>query len=85
MADRMMTLLPQLARKRNQDSFLFGIVAFIIVDIFVKNVAVSVLVGVIVWLYFRYETRKTYEQEIAILEEQKRVFEQRKKDFIESL
>ena len=85
LADKIMTLLPQLVRKRNQDSLLFGVVAFILAGLFGGNFAVAILVGVIVWLYFRYETRKTYEQEISKFEEQKRAFEQRKKDFIETL
>jgi hypothetical protein len=85
LADKIMTLLPELVRKRRQDSLLFGVVAFILVGIFGNNLAVALLVGVIVWLYFRYETRKTYEAEISRFEEQKRVFDQRKKDFMESL
>jgi hypothetical protein len=85
LADKIMTLLPELVRKRSQDSLLFGVVAFILAGIFGNNIAVAILVGVIVWLYFRYETRKTYEAEISKFEEQKRVFEQRKKDFMESL
>ena len=56
-----------------------------VVDIFGKNLAVAILVGAVVWLYFRYETRKAYEQEMSKFEEQKRIFEQRKKDFIVSL
>jgi len=85
LADKILTLLPQLVRKRNQDSLLFGVVAFILAAIFGNNLAVGILVGVIVWLYFRYEAKKTYEQEISKFEEQRRVFEQRKKDFIETL
>jgi len=85
LADKILTLLPQLVWKRNQDSLLFGVVAFILAAIFGNNLAVGILVGVIVWLYFRYEAKKTYEQEISKFEEQRRVFEQRKKDFIETL
>jgi Na+/proline symporter len=84
-ADRIVNLLPRLVRKRSQDSLLFGIAAFILVGLFSRNVAAAFIVGVIVWIYFRYETRKTYEEEIARFEEQRRAFEQRKKDFMESL
>jgi hypothetical protein len=84
LADKIVTLLPQLVRKRSQDSLLFGLVAFIIALIG-GNFAVAILVGVIVWIYFRYENGKTYDQEISKFEEQKKVFEQRKKDFIETL
>jgi len=85
LADKILTLLPGLVRRRNQDSLLFGFVAFILTAIIGQNPAVAILVGVIVWIYFRYETRKSYDQEISRIEEQKRIFEQRKKDFIETL
>jgi hypothetical protein len=85
LADKIVTLLPEIVRKRNQDSLLFGAVAFIVAAVVGGNLAVAILVGAMVWLYFSYETRKTYEQEISKFEEQKRVFEQRKKDFIETL
>ena len=85
LADKVFTLLPKLVRKRSQDSLLFGVVAFILAGLFSSNLGVAIIVGVIVWLYFRYETRKTYEGEISKLEEQKKIFEQRKKDFMESL
>ena len=85
LAEKIVTLLPELVRKRDQDSLLFGVVAFIVAGIVGRNLAVAILVGAIVWLYFRYETTKMYEQETSKFEEQKRVFEQRKRDFIETL
>ena len=85
LADKIVTLLPEIVRKRNQDSLLFGVVAFIVAAVVGRNLAVAILVGAMVWLYFSYETGKTYEQEISKFEEQKRVFDQRKKDFIETL
>lgn len=85
LADKIMALLPEIVRKRNQDSLLFGAIAFVIAVIVGQNAAVAILVGAIVWLYFRYETKKKYEQEIAKLEEQKKVFEERKREFLETL
>jgi len=86
MADKLLTLLPEVApRKRNLDSLLFGFAAFILAAIFGGNFAAAILVGVIVWVYFRYETNKSYEREIAKFEEQKKAYEQRKNDFIETL
>lgn len=85
MADKIVMLLPEIVRKRSQDSLLFGVVAFIVAAVLGRNLAVAILVGAMVWLYFSYETGKTYEQEISKFEEQKRVFEQRKKDFVETL
>jgi hypothetical protein len=84
LTNRIFTILPDLARKRNQDSMLFGFAAFL-VALIAGNFAVAILVGVIVWIYFRYETRKSYGEQIAKFEEQKRIFEQRKKEFIETL
>lgn len=85
LADKILTLLPELVRKRNQDSLVFGLVAFVLTTALSGNLGVAILVGVIVWLFFRYEFRKTYEQEISKLEEQKKVFDQRKNDFMETL
>ena len=85
LADKIMTILPQLVRKRNQDSLLFGVAAFIFTISVSGNLPVAILVGVIVWLYFRYETRKTYDQEISKFEEQKRIFDQRKNEFLDTL
>lgn len=85
LADKIMTLLPELVRKKNQDALLFGAVAFIIANIIGHNPGVAVIVGVAVWLFFRYEAGKSREREITRLEEQKKLFEQSKKDFLDSL
>ncbi len=85
MADKILTLLPELVRRRNQDSILYGIVAFILTGFIGRNFPAAILVGVIVWIYFRYEMRKSYDQEIAKIDEQKRVLEQRKQDFLATL
>jgi uncharacterized integral membrane protein len=84
-AEKIVTLLPELVRKRSQDSWLFGAVAFALTAILVENAAAAIIVGVAVWLYFRYVNKKAYEKEISKFEEQKRVFEQQKKDFLDSL
>lgn len=85
LAEKIVMLLPELVRKRKHDSLLFGAVAFIITNVFVNNFAVAIIVGVLVWLFLRHRTKKTYEHEMSKYEEQKRVFEQRKKDFIDTL
>jgi phosphate/sulfate permease len=84
LTEKILALLPKVVRKRNLDSFLFGITAFILASL-VARPALGILVGAIVWLYFRYEMNRTYEREIAALQEQERIFEQRKKEFLESL
>jgi predicted histidine transporter YuiF (NhaC family) len=85
LAEKIVMLLPELVRKRKHDSLLFGAVAFIITNVVVSNLVVAVIVGVLVWLYVRHRTKKSYEHEMSKYEEQKRVFEQRKKDFIDTL
>lgn len=85
LADKTMVLLPELVRKRNQDTLLFGFAAFILALLIGRNPGIAVLVGVIVWLYFRYEMGKTYDREMARFEEQKKVLEQRKQDFLQTL
>lgn len=85
LADRIVAILPEIVRKRTEDSLVYGILAFIVSLIITHFAPVAVIVGVVVWLFFRYEMNRSYEKEIAKFEEQKRLFEQRKKDFIESL
>jgi uncharacterized membrane protein (DUF106 family) len=85
LAEKIVTVLPELVRKRKHDSLLFGAVAFIVTNVLVSNFVVAIIVGVLVWLYVRHRTKKTYEHEMSKYEEQKRVFEQRKKDFIDTL
>ena len=85
LAEKIVTLLPELVRKRKHDSLLFGAVAFIVTNVVVSNLVVAIIVGVLVWLYVRHRTKKIYEHEMSKYEEQKRVFEQRKRDFIDTL
>jgi ATP/ADP translocase len=85
LAEKIVILLPELVRKRKHDSLLFGAVAFIVTNVVISNLVVAIIVGVLVWLYVRHRTKKSYEHEMSKYEEQKRVFEQRKKDFIDTL
>jgi uncharacterized membrane-anchored protein YhcB (DUF1043 family) len=85
LTEKIVTLLPELVRKRKHDSLLFGAVALIITNVVFNNLLAGVVVGVLVWLYVRHRTKKTYEQELSKYEEQKRVFEQRKRDFVDTL
>jgi hypothetical protein len=82
--EKILELLPQLVRTRNQDSLLFGMVAFVVAAVLARP-PIGILVGVIVWLYFRYETNRTYDRQISKIEEQKKIFEQRKEEFLENL
>ena len=85
LVDRITTLLPELVRKRHQDSFLFGVVAFVISEVVSNSLPVSVLIGAMVWLYFRYENSKAYEREISKLQLQRRAFEEGRNNLMETL
>ncbi len=84
LVEKILTLLPEVVRKRNQDSFLFGILAFV-VTLLPARLPLAILIGVLVWLYFRYEMNKGYDKEIARFEEQKNLFERRKSEFMATL
>ena len=83
--DKITVLLPELVRRRLQDSFLFGALAFVISEAVSNSLPVALLIGAVVWLYFRYENSKTYEREISKLELQRRDFEKRRNDLLEKL
>jgi hypothetical protein len=85
LADKITILLPELVRKRHQDSFLFGVLAFVISEVVARSLPVAVLIGALVWLYFRYENSRSYESEISKLELQRRDFEKRRNDLLEKL
>ena len=83
-AEKILELLPKVVRRRTSDALVFGIAAFIVATALAR-VPIGVLVGVLVWLYFRYESNQSYDRHMAKLEEQRREFETEKKRFIESL
>src|SRR5262249_34363440 len=82
--DRMLELLPTLVRKRGHDSLLFGVLAFVVASIIARP-PIGIIVGVIVWLYFRFETNKTYDNQVSKLEQQKRAFARKKDEFLKDL
>jgi hypothetical protein len=84
-ADSILAILPKICRKRNQDSVLFGLVAAILALVIVHLPIVASIIGVVVWLYFRYQGNKTYSQEISRIESHRRLFERRKQEFIDGL
>jgi hypothetical protein len=85
LAERIVNMLPELVRKRSQDALLFGVASFFLSLLLFRFPPLAVLIGLIVWYYTRRETRKTYMSEIDRLEKQRIAFEQRKKDFTETL
>ncbi len=66
-------------KKGKVDSaFTYGAGAFVLVTLFGKNVGFGLLTGVIVYLYFRSEAIREYENEL-------KEYEQSKREFIQSL
>ena len=82
--EKILEILPKVVRRRTNDALLLGVAAFILATL-VGTLPVGVLVGVMVWLYFRYESNQSYEKQMAKLEEQRSEFEREKRRFIESL
>ncbi|MFI5421084.1 MAG: hypothetical protein ACHQ1H_08970 [Nitrososphaerales archaeon] len=85
LTDQILSVLPEVARKRTLDSLLFGLGAFILTLLVSQNLGIAVLVGAAIGLYSAYETKRSYEREIARLEEQKKNYEQRKDDFLATM
>lgn len=81
---KMLDVLPEIARPKTQDALIYGLVAFVLGAI-VARATFGLIVGVAVYLYFRYEGRKTYEFELSRLDEQRRIFEERMQSFAQSL
>ncbi len=66
-------------KKRKMDlAFEYGVITFVFVGLLSKNVAVGVLAGVIMYLYFRFRALRQYERE------EKR-YEESKKELLQSL
>jgi len=67
------------AKKRKLDSAIeWGLVAFIVVSVVGLNPSIGALAGVIVYLYYRFETLRESEKE-------ERSYEDSKKDLLQSL
>jgi hypothetical protein len=76
LVDSMHEAMLALKKGKVDDAFWYGAVAFVLVGLFGKNVAVGLLAGVIVYLYFRHEALGEYENESRRYEESKRDFAQ---------
>jgi len=81
---KMLEVLPEVARPRTTDALVYGLIAFVLAAV-VAKAPIGLLAGIAVFLYFRYEGRRTYETELSRLEEQRKVFEERMQSFAQSL
>lgn len=81
---KMLDVLPEIARPRSQDALVYGLLAFALSAI-VARAVIGIAVGLVIFLYFRYEGRRTYETELSRLEAQKKIFEERMQSFASTL
>lgn len=81
---KMLDVLPEIARPKSQDALVFGLIGFVVTAIFARA-TVGILVGLAVFLYFRYEGMKTYQTELTRLEEQRKIFEEKLQSFAQTL
>jgi len=81
---KMLEALPEIAKPRYQDALVLGLIAFLLVTM-TPLAAVGLFVGLAVFLYFRYEAKRTYERELASLDNQRKVFEEKMDSFAQTL
>jgi hypothetical protein len=90
--DQMSDWMPKLLRYKSDEALGYGFVAFLVVA-FISllfsasstGLPISLLVGVLVWLYFRQEKRKEVEEQIQGFGTWKRKFEEGKSAFLETV
>jgi hypothetical protein len=74
---------------KSEEALTYGLVAFLITAFISANspigVPIALLIGVIVWLYFRYEKRKETAQQIQTFKAWKKKFEEGKDYFLKSV
>jgi hypothetical protein len=90
--DQMSDWVTKLPKYKSDEAFAYGFAAFLIVafvslltEMWSIGLPVSLLVGVLVWLYFRYEKRKEAEQQVQEFKTWKRKFEEGKSTFLETV
>jgi hypothetical protein len=82
--DEIMSLLPSVVRKRNQDSLIIGLLVVVFLAL-PFTLPIALALGALVWLYLRHLTNKSYNDEMARFKTQMRLFEQRKNEFVLTL
>ena len=87
--DQASVWLPNLMRYRSEEALTYGLVAFLLTALVSANspigMPIALLLGVMVWLYFRYEKRKETNQQIKELRDWKQRFEEGKDNFLKSV
>lgn len=88
--EKMIKLLPEVKRMRYAEASLYGLIAFFLCLLATARsvtfgMGVSVLVGVLIWLYFRYEATIEYGRELARFERWQNRLEEQKAEFLANL
>jgi c-di-AMP phosphodiesterase-like protein len=90
--DQMSFWIPKLKRYKSDEAQAYGFTAFLIVAVvsflsgsWSVGLPVSLLIGVIVWLYFRYEKRREADLQIQEFKAWKQKFEEEKEAFLETM
>lgn len=87
--DETNTWFSEALKYKREEAFVYGLVAFLITAFVSANsplgVPIALLVGVIVWLYFRYEKRKETDQQIETFKAWRKKFEEGKESFLKGI
>lgn len=87
--DQASAWLPNLMKYRSEEALTYGLVAFLLTALVSADspigMPIALLIGVIVWLYFRYEKRKETNQQINELKSWRQKFEKGKGNFLKSV
>jgi len=87
--DQASAWLPDVMEYKSEEALTYGIVAFLITALVSANSVIGIpiasLIGVVVWLYLRYEKRKETTQQIQTLKAWRKRFEEGKDHFLRSV
>ncbi len=87
--DQINAWIPDLMKHKGEEALTYGIVAFLLTAFISANstlgMPMALLIGVIVWLYFRYEKRKETAHQIQMLRTWRKKFEEGKDYFLKGI
>jgi len=87
--DQTSAWLPDLIRYKSEEALTYGLAAFLLTALVSANspigMPIASLIGVMVWLYFRYEKRKETDQQIKELKAWRQKFNEGKSNFLKSV
>lgn len=89
LVDQASTWFLELVKYKDEEAFTYGLVAFFITALISAyspiGLAISLLVGTCVWLYFRHEKREEAARQIRRFKALKKRIEKRKASFLEGI